>query len=90
MLTPEGAIPQGNLEQRGKVKAVWTFITLLTHHPQPHSYSREALLFHNKHKELGNWGGRQLGFVYPLQTLQQAQIHIHLLNPTPASHGRPH
>lgn len=59
-----------------KLSVPFLFIAL----PQSHSYSREALLSHGKHKELG--------FGCPSQTLQQAQIYIHLLNPTPASHPR--
>lgn len=91
MLTPDLTVPSlGDTWSKGetaKLSVPFLFIALLVHHPQSHSYSREALLFHGK-EELGNWGGRQLGFACPLQTLQQAQIHIHLLNLTPASHSR--
>lgn len=67
-----------------KLSIPFLFITLLMHHPLSHSYSREALLFHGKHKELGKWGGRQLGFTCPLQTLQQAQsTSICLIRPQP-------
>lgn len=36
-------------------------------------------------RNVGNWDGRELGFACPLRTeLQQAQIHVSRLNPTPA------